>query len=535
MATEPVRSRIAPALVAVAAFAVYARLCPPVPGMGDASELTLVLATHGVAHPSGYPLYVGLGHLFASVVHALGVGWPMAAALWSAAGAAAAVGFLFELGRRLASGTGVGPLTRLLAALLPVGLFAFEPILVADATRAEVNSWSLAWACGTTLLFVRIVGALQDGEVRPQAATRRAAALWGLACGAGLAHHLTSILISLPFSAALIAILVRRRGLEARLVRVACGAALLPLASYGIIAWRAWHPARVQWPLLEPGFASVIGHITGAQYRHFIGYFAPTAYQKELLARVALPFLAPGSLMLLLGSVRARDRDWRLAWSALCTAFVLVVLFTFRYGVHDPTPYLLPAMALGVAATVPALAAIPGAGTRPGTGALAAAALASLLVIVPWLKDGLDERQATLDYERTIRSMWSAIPPDTAIVSWADDRYHRLIGYQILLGEKPALMIVTPDLFFANPVRRAIQERFGADPLEGFRPPRVVPGAPDEAEVIERHRMALLHGLNARARVPVILFDPARPIVFQLRKPWEPVRESGIEPAGPRR
>jgi hypothetical protein len=119
--------------------------------------------------------------------------------------------------------------------------------------------------------------------------------------------------------------------------------------------------------------------------------------------------------------------------------------------------------------------------------------------------------------------MWSAIPPDTAIVSWADDRYHRRIEYQVLRGVKPALLIVTPDLFVAPSMRRTIRDRFGADPLEGFRPPRVTPGAPDEKAIIERHRQALVQGLNARVRVPVILFDPAHPIVFQLRKPWEPV------------
>jgi hypothetical protein len=90
-------------------------------------------------------------------------------------------------------------------------------------------------------------------------------------------------------------------------------------------------------------------------------------------------------------------------------------------------------------------------------------------------------------------------------------------------------------MFFAGPVRRVIQERFGTDPLEGFKAPRVVPGAPDERAVIERHRMALVQGLNARVRVPVILFDPAKPIVFQLRKPWEPVGDpTGAPPDAPR-
>ncbi len=513
------------ALVALVAFAAYAWLCPPVPGMGDAAELTLVLATNGVAHPTGYPLYVLVGHGYCALLHALGVGWPRAAALWSAVGGAVAVGFLLALGMRLAAqATATSTSTRFVAALVPLSLFMFQPIMVGESTRAEVNSWSLAWVCGAAYGFVRIVAAIRAGDARPARPALRAAALWGLVCGVGLAHHLTSILVSAPLTAALLVVLVRRRRFSLSLALAAGSAALLPIASYGIIAWRAWHPVRVQWALLEPSLAGVLAHVTGAQYRHFIGYFAPTPFQRELLAGVVYPFLFCGLVLLLLGLSRTKDAEWRLAWSGLFVSTVLVSLFAFRYGVSDPAPYFLPAMALGTVAAAPALAGLPGAGSRSGTAALGAAGLVALLLIVPWILDGREERKATLDYDRTIRSMWSAIPPDTAIVSWADDRFHRLIGYQILGGEKPNLLIVTPDLFFANSVRRAVRERFGADPLEGFVPPRLTPGGPGEKEVIEAHRLRLVQGLNARVRVPVILFDPGRPIVFQLRKPWEPVR-----------
>jgi hypothetical protein len=447
------------------------------------------------------------------------MGWPRAAALWSALGGAVALAFLFALGWRLTVATGA---VRVLAALVPVSLLAFHPVVLGEATRAEVNSWTLAWTCGATWLFARIAGALRAGDAAPRSAAIAAAAAWGAACGLGLAHHLTSILISAPLTVALMVIAARRRSLAPRLALAAVAAALPAVASYGIIAWRAWHPARIQWALLEPSLGSVIGHLTGAQYRHFIGYFDPSTFQRELLSGVTFPFVFTGLVLLALNAARAKDPETRIMWWAMLAAGVVVTVFALRYGVHDPAPYFLPAVALGAAGAAPALAAIPGVGSRGGTATLAVAQVACLLLIVPWLRDGLEERRATLDYERTIRSMWSAIPPDTAIVSWADDRYHRLIEYQVLRGEKPALLIVTPDLFFAASMRRTIQQRFGADPLAGFRPPRIRPGAPGEKAVIERHRLALVQGLNARVRVPVILFDPARPIVFQLRKPWEP-------------
>ena len=516
------------ALVALVGLTVYAVLCPPASGMGDSSEFALVLATNGVAHPTGYPLYTLLGHGFGVLLHALGVPWSFAAGLWSAVGGALALYFLHALGMELIEeAEGVGTTTRFLAALVPVSLFAFQPVVLGEATRAEVNVWSLAWVCGAAFAFVRLVAAIRAGRAASPSRARRGAALWGLLIGGGLAHHLTSVLISVPLTAALIAILARRRQFSPRLLPVATAAGLLPIASYGIIAWRAWHPARVQWEWLEPSLAGVIAHVTGEQYRQFIGSFAPSPFQEELLAVVVYPFLFPGLVLLLLGALRARDPARRIEWSALLAAAALVTIFTFRYGVPDPAPYFLPALALGVAAAAPAIAAIPRVGSRPGTVALGAIGMAGLFLIVPWLEDGRQERVATMEFEKTIRSMWSAVPADTAIVSWTDDRFMRLVEYQVLRGEKPALVVFTPDMLYATAMRRRIRARFGVDPLEGFvESPQLPARAPaQEKAIIAESRQRLVRHLNERVRVPVILFDPTVPIVWQMNKPWDPAEE----------
>ena len=51
-------------LVACVVLAVYAWLAPPVAGDKDSSEFILVLARLGTPHPTGYPIYTLLGHLF---------------------------------------------------------------------------------------------------------------------------------------------------------------------------------------------------------------------------------------------------------------------------------------------------------------------------------------------------------------------------------------------------------------------------------------------------------------------------------------
>ena len=63
-------------------------------------------------------------------------------------------------------------------------------------------------------------------------------------------------------------------------VRNTSGAAL-PLTALGYVAWRAWHPAAAQWPELAPSWDAVGAHLSGAQFRAFLGRFAPSPVQQE--------------------------------------------------------------------------------------------------------------------------------------------------------------------------------------------------------------------------------------------------------------
>ena len=242
---------------------------------------------------------------------------------------------------------------------------------------------------------------------------------------------------------------------------------------------------------------------------------------EELLNSAVFPFLFTGIALLLFDLWRARDTLARVVWITWLAAVALVSLFTFGYGVPDPAPYFLPAMALAVPAAASALTAIPRIGGRAGTTALTAAGFLALALVVPWLRDANEERLATLSYDRVIHSMWSSIPPDTAVVSWTDDRFSRLVEYQRLRGEKPALVVVTPDLLFAPRIRQAFAQRFGVDPIEGFQPPRLSSrlSLAEQKSIIDDSRQRLVQSLNERLRVPVIVFDPSVPTVWQLDKP----------------
>ena len=74
-ARQPLLSLWTSALVGGLFGALYLVLAPPVTGPKDAAEFTVVLATGGAAHPTGYPLYVMVGHLFVVALHAAGASW----------------------------------------------------------------------------------------------------------------------------------------------------------------------------------------------------------------------------------------------------------------------------------------------------------------------------------------------------------------------------------------------------------------------------------------------------------------------------
>ncbi|MDO9170818.1 MAG: DUF2723 domain-containing protein, partial [bacterium] len=328
-------------LAGIGALALYLVLAPPAVGDKDAAEFTLVLATRGIAHPTGYPLYTLLGHPFVSLLHACGVGWAYAANAWSALGGAVAVALLHRLARRLvADGRGGAVL-----AWLPVLLFGLNPIWTFETTLAETGSWHVAWSCGAALLALRLLGRLDESAAVTGAGSRRGAAAWGLVCGLGLAHHATALLLAAPLTLAL-AIPVRRRGLSARLFAPALAGLLLPLLSYGFVAWRAFHPGTVQWPLLAPAWGAVLDHLRAAQYREFFGHFHPSSAQARFLALYVYPFLALSALAIGVAVRTAGPGPRRQLLLAIAAGCIIECAVTFSYGVADPSSYFLPILAL---------------------------------------------------------------------------------------------------------------------------------------------------------------------------------------------
>lgn len=535
-------------LLAAAAFALYAALAPGVSGDGDGSEFTLVLATAGVPHPTGYPLYLLGGHAFVRALHACGVGWARASNLWSAVGATLALYLMHALTRRLlapapfpagaagraaagrpAGRRGSGPPTsgaaaRRALALVPPVLLLLNPIWTNEATLAEVYSWHAAWVMGLSLLFARF---FLDA---PEQAGPRQGAAWGLLVGAGLAHHLTAVFVAAPLTL----VLLFQKGLptprRAGLWAAALAGVLVPLSAYGFIGWRATHPAAWQWPLLEPGWRGLYEHATGALYRHLLGFFAPSAPHLVLLTWAGWPLLALGLPALALAARAAGPGRRRVALGTLAAAATLASAQAFSYGVPDPAPYFLPGILLALVglavAAGPLLAAQPAGGAPRGLLGLVAAALV-VAALVGWTRMTLRRRHDVVTFDPLIREMWQAVPDTTAIVFWGDDDYLRLREYQILGREKLSVDVENAQVLMNEPVRRRYLAATGIDPLRGLSTPVLRPGAAGNDEVINRFVLAVIQNVNRQTPRKVILFDPGHLRVLVINKPdstaaWPP-------------
>jgi hypothetical protein len=484
--------------VALAALALYSALLCPVPAGKDGSEFTLVLATLGVAHPTGYPLYTLIGHVFVKLLHAAGMAWGTAANAFSALGGACALGLLHALATRLVR-PHAGARTAPWLALLPVAALAWNPVWTTETTLAEVNSWQVAWAVGAALAALTAAGWLETPATRD-----RAALLWGLVSGAGLAHHASGVLLSAPLSLALI---VAARGGRVRFVLRTAAAALVPLASLGLVVWRAYHPAGAVWPALEGTFTSIAGHLGGALYRGYAGHFAPSPFQRHLLGAYVYPWLAlalaAGVLPVLLGRGATILR-------VLAGAVLLQAAACFAYGVPDPAPYFLAPLALALALLLARAAAANV--LRPARFVLLPLTAAALL---GWAWHGTaiaTERRDTLErFDARVRDMWSRIPAGPAFVVWDDDMAARLLIFQRLDGERPELTVVQPRWLSYPAERRRFVAAHGFDPVDAGD----AGSSTDADAAVER----VIERLRREAGQPVLLFLPQVPSLRLLPRP----------------
>ena len=186
-------ARWAPLVIGFFAFVLYLLTAGPsiVELFDDSLEFQLVGPTFGIAHPTGYPLYVILGGIWSRL---LGIGnWAWRMNILSALFGAIAVGLLFALTRRMVTTLDGRP--NQWAGLAAAVSFGLGSVWWSQATIAEVYTLHIALVAAILSVTIGMNRSMGDDGRIPPSLDRRMTWLF-LLFGLGLAHHRTTVLLA---------------------------------------------------------------------------------------------------------------------------------------------------------------------------------------------------------------------------------------------------------------------------------------------------------------------------------------------------
>lgn len=290
--------------------AFYVASASPEPGAWDTAELQGVPYILGIAHPTGFPLYVLLGYVWSHVVAIGSVAFRMNAL------SGLAVAAIVVAGYATASEFGAARSVALAASLW----FAFTQNVWAHAARAEAQDLAIALAAFSIWCFLRWMhGASERWFV---------AAFAG--CGFALAAHPNALWVVPAF---VVGAIVARERPRVATICAAVAALLLPLLLYLYLPLRSAYVVAhrldpsaelagvrggIFWNYNDPrttrGFLT---ELSGSQFQtpqHFWTAFNPMHWGAAAISLGAVmreQFGIAAAVLVALGLLVALRRDWR--------------------------------------------------------------------------------------------------------------------------------------------------------------------------------------------------------------------------------
>jgi len=339
MREQHARSNLLGWTAAAIALLVYCLTANPSVTFTDSGELAAVATTLGIAHPTGYPLFTLVGHLWTKLPLPLS---PVRKLNLFAALCTALSVFLFyrimlELLDRASPGDAVAPTKRRhsLIALVTALTYAFARTVWEQATSVEVYSLHLLTLQASILLFLR-------------AERLRQWLVWAFVLGLSFSNHLTTILIA----PATIYLFFKRLGIRRQAFLLIAKMALPFAAGLGLYLYlplrsRPWFPFQhldipeFDWGRVCRGLDKFLQHVGGAQYRVWMfssgewvtqlkTFFALTPYQLAWIG------IAPFALGLWKSQRASRPMFW-----FLILLIVGCVFYSMNYSIHDISSYFL--------------------------------------------------------------------------------------------------------------------------------------------------------------------------------------------------
>lgn len=331
--------RFSPWLVGLLFFLLYALTAAPsiTELYDDSLEFQLVGPTFGIAHPTGYPLYILLSGLWSRVLFPFG-NWAWRMNLFSALAAGVTIGLLFALAQRLIAQTIGAKTATIWPALATVLTFGLGSVWWSQATIAEVYALHNLFVAAILLVTFNLApSSLQD---KPN----RLITLLALLLGFGLTHHRTIVLLA----PGLLLMLWGQKALwppSRKWLWWGC-IGLAPLLLYLFLPLRAAMEVsdlRGSYGNSWPGFWE---HVLARGYTGFFNQnslsmaISVSDWWRLWQTQIGVVGLGLGGIGLLWILLTGRLRRW---WVGLLVILVTNLLFAVSYRVGDQPVFVLPA------------------------------------------------------------------------------------------------------------------------------------------------------------------------------------------------
>ncbi|MCB9159682.1 MAG: DUF2723 domain-containing protein [Caldilineaceae bacterium] len=328
--------------------AFYLRMAAPGLLGGDSGEFQFAAWNFGLAHPTGYPLYMLAGGLWQHLWALVGVGPARALNALSAVTGAAAVSALFLLMRRWLSGAVI--ISRA-AALFAAIMLAVNPTMWSQSLIAEVYALH---ALFIVLIFLAAQSiALARAQDEP---TGRRYVVLFLLVGLALTHHGMTLLL-LPGLLLYLRVVDAGWWRNPGRVLAVLAALTLPLLLYLYIPLRSgpgaspWYHQRLGdgvLTLYDGSARAFVDFVTGRSISvGFLGPGAALARLGEAFTLWRIHYNWPGLVLLTVGLGVLIARRERGILALTVPFLVLQQLFNLFYAIDDILAYYIPLYVIG--------------------------------------------------------------------------------------------------------------------------------------------------------------------------------------------
>lgn len=335
--------------IGIICFCVYLTTVAPDVGFTDSGELAAVCTTLGVAHPTGYPLYTLLGHIWTLLplpfapITSLNIFAALCVAI-SAGVFSWCVTLVLRIisqpkistpkGKQSPGITSFTAMTEYTAIIVSSMMYAFTGIIWDQATGNEVYSLQLIIFSLTIGLFLHAVSVKQEKRLYMLM-------LWSLVLGLGFGNHGTTILLApamlfmyfkRPFETFTVSSERWREILILTIPFIAglCVWVYLPLRSAAL--------PEFNWGEVHRSFEKFWYHASGKQFQiwMFNGSFSQNS--KEFFSLLPSQFAYIGLPCIIVGMIQIFKRNITLFFFTILLFFGCV-FYAFNYGIHDIEPY----------------------------------------------------------------------------------------------------------------------------------------------------------------------------------------------------